>query len=259
MPPRSNRARANGPGPRRQTRPELDLVALAQIAGRITGLTPLLRDPDRRAVEVDGAFAVSLHVETVVLAGLKVGRAVEGPVLVQAVVRDLEKRAWDAALGLLAARGRSRHEVERALARTYPGETVERVLERLTGGGWLDDADYARRYVESHRDLGERRLVQDLARRGVARETALAAVRETLGDVDAVAGAREAAAHRLQHMRDVDRQTAHRRLAGFLSRRGYSFETIAAALGPLLKDLPPAPHPRRAGLWRPGAEEDGTR
>lgn len=257
MPPRSNRAGAGGPGPRRYTRPEVDLVALAQVSGRITGLTPLLRDPDRRAVEVDGAFAVSLHGETVILAGLKVGRVVAGPELVEAVRRDLEKRAWEAGLGLLAARGRTRREVERALARTYPDETVQRVLERLAGGGWLDDADYARRYVESRRDLGERRLVQDLTRRGVAREVSLAAVRETLGDVDAVANAREAAEHRLQHMTGADRQTAQRRLAGYLSRRGYGFETITAALGPLLKGLPSAPRSRKAGgLRRDGTEED---
>jgi len=257
MEARNNTAGAGRPGPRRYTKAAVDLEALRHVSGQVTGLTPLKRDPDRRAVEVDGSFAVSLHLETVVLAGLKVGRVVDGLALVQAVLRDLHKQTWDAALGLLAARARTSREVERALSRSYPAETVQQVLERLAAGGWLDDADLAHRYVQTHQDLGERRLLQDLTRRGVAREVALSAIRDGLSQVDATEIAREAAAQRLAHMPNVDRPTAQRRLAGYLSRRGYGFETIAAALGPLLKDLPAAPFRRMgSGMRGAGAEED---
>lgn len=246
----SKRSGAGSARPRsRNTAPDLEL--LAQLSGRITAMEPQQHDPKRRSIFIDGEFALGLHEETIILAKLKVGREVNGPQLVEALRRDEAKRAWDDALVMLGAAPRSRREVERKLARRYPPEVVQAVVERLAGGGWLDDAEFARGYVRAHGEFGERRLLQELARRGVAREVAQETVRSALGEVDATGQAREAAAQRLRRMAGVDRETAQRRLAGFLARRGYGFETISRALGPLLEELPHAPRPeRRSSMGR---------
>lgn len=245
-------------GPRRRTSPP-DLEALAQLAGRITAMEPQKTDPRRRSVFIDGVFAVGLHEETVILAGLKVGRQVNGPVLVQAIQKDEAKRAWDDALIYLGAAPRTRRDIEKKLARRYQPDLVQQVVERLAGGGWLDDAEFARIYVRSHSDYGERRLLGELARRGVDRGVAAAVVQEAMGSVDAVQQARDAVASRAGRMADVDRDTAQRRLGSFLARRGYDFDTISRALAPLLADLPRAPRaPRTSMGWRrrrPNEEE----
>jgi regulatory protein len=238
----NNQAGARYGGPRSRTQPP-DLEALALLSGRITAMEPQKKDPKRRSIHIDGAFAVGLHEETILLARLKVGQEVEGARLVEAVRRDEAKRAWDDALVYLGVAAHSRREVERKLARKYPAEVAESVVERLVNGGWLDDTEFARAFVRSHGDRGERRLLQDLARRGVASAVARPIVQEALGAVDAVAQAREAAAIRLGRMAGVDRDTAQRRLTGFLARRGYDFATISRALSPLLADLPRAPRP----------------
>ncbi|HYF91195.1 MAG TPA: regulatory protein RecX [Symbiobacteriaceae bacterium] len=243
----SNWAGARFGGPRVRARTAPDLEALAQLSGRITAIEPQQKDPKRRSVFVDGEFVLGLHEETIILAKLKVGQQVDGPKLAEAVRRDEAKRAWDGALGYLGAAPRSRRDVERKLARRYPPEVVSGVIERLEGGGWLDDAEFAAAYVRSRSEYGERRLLGDLARKGVAREVAARVVRELLGTVDAVIQAREAAAGRLSRMPGTDRATAQRRLTGFLARRGYDFATISRALEPLLAGLPRVEKPARWG------------
>jgi regulatory protein len=181
---------------------------------------------------------------------------------VEAVRRDEAKRAWDDALVMLGAAPRSQREIERKLGRKYPPEVAAGVVERLVNGGWLNDAEFAQMYVRAHADYGERRLLQDLARRGVPATVARPVVTEALGEVDAVAQARELAAVRLGRMTGPDRDTAQRRLAGFLARRGYDFGTISQALAPLLADLPRAPRPAGRGFGnslrrtRPTADEE---
>ncbi|HWI64743.1 MAG TPA: regulatory protein RecX [Symbiobacteriaceae bacterium] len=229
-----------------------DLEALAQLSGKITAMEQQQKDPKRRSIFVDGEFVLGLHEETVILAKLRVGQTVDGTKLVEVLRRDEAKRAWDDALGFLSACARSRREVERKLARRYPPEVAAGVVERLANGGWLDDAEFAAVYVRSHAAYGERRLLTDLARKGVARETAARVVKELVGAVDAVEQAREAAQARFARMAGADRDTAQRRLSGFLARRGYDFETISRALAPLLADLPRV---RKTRTWGRREEE----
>jgi len=240
-------------GPRSRVKQAPDLEALGQLSGKITALEAQKKDPKRRSVFVDGQFVLGLHEETVLLARLKVGQTVDGPKLVEVLKRDEAKRAWDDALVYLGAAPRSRREVERKLARRYDAEVAQGVMERLIAGGWLDDAEFAAAYVRSHGAYGERRLLTDLSRKGVAREVAAQVVRDLLGEVDSLEQARAAAEGRLRRMTDVDRETAQRRLAGFLARRGYGFDLISRALAPLLADLPRAERRRRT--WGRREEE----
>ncbi len=252
----NKRAGAGSSGPRRLASNKVDLEAVGQVSGRITAIEPQQKAPNRRSIYVDGAFVVGLDMETVAIRRWKVGLTIEGAALVEAARADEEKRAWDAALTFLAVTARSRREVEKRLQRFFPAEVAEKVMGRLERGGWLDDAEFARRYCQSKAGFGERRLLQELARKGIARDVAMAAVRQALGTVDATAGARELAERRLRSMAGVDRDTAHRRLAGFLARRGYDFETVSRALAPLLKDLAPAPRKLARGQRRFASEED---
>ncbi|MFO7273349.1 MAG: regulatory protein RecX [Bacillota bacterium] len=231
--------------PRRQVDPE----ALRQVSGRITALAEQ-RDPERRSVFVDGEFVLGLHLEAILRCGLKVGAPVDGETLVAAYALDLEHQAWEAGLRLLAAAPRTRRDVARRLGRRFPPATVERVLERLSEAGWLDDREYAVNYVRSHPDYGSRRLLAELVRKGVDREMAAEVVAAERGADDVREQARALAEARLRRMTGVDRVTAARRLAGYLARRGFGPETVRSAVAPLVAHLPDPPEPRRRGLQR---------
>ncbi|MGN1370213.1 MAG: regulatory protein RecX, partial [Aristaeellaceae bacterium] len=78
--------------------------------------------------------------------------------------------ALDRAVGYLAARARSKQEIEQKLLQAgYRPCTVEMVLYKLEREHLLNDADFARQWVESraHHKLGRSRIALELRRKGI--------------------------------------------------------------------------------------------
>jgi regulatory protein len=137
---------------------------------------------------------------------------------------DPEAVARKILLDALTGQARSRQELRAKLAKKdVPDELAERLLDRFTDVGLVDDGAFARSWVDSRqrsRGLARRALAHELRRKGVDDETARAA----LDDLDP--DREEEAAHllvrkKLHSVRGVDRATATRRLAGVLARKGY--------------------------------------
>ena len=111
-------------------------------------------------------------------------------------------------------------------------EVAEEILDRFTELGLIDDAQYARMFVESrhaNRGLGAQALAFQLRQRGVDGELVTAA----LGQLDSEQQFETAcrlAESRLARMSGLDAQVAQRRLAGFLARKGYSGDVALRAV-----------------------------
>jgi regulatory protein len=137
---------------------------------------------------------------------------------------DSESVARAILLDALAGRARSRHELRQRLARkNVPDELAERLLDRFTEVGLVDDGALARSWVESRqrsRGLARRALAQELRRKGVDDETARTAVND-LDPAREEEAARQLVRKRLRSLRDVGHATATRRLVGLLARKGY--------------------------------------
>jgi regulatory protein len=97
-----------------------------------------------------------------------------------------------AAVRFLEARPRSVGEVRRRLRSAgYPAGLVDGALERLAELDFLDDAGFARAWIESRdraRPRGERTLRIELAQKGVARDIVDAALEDRRAGVAARAG-----------------------------------------------------------------------
>jgi regulatory protein len=142
------------------------------------------------------------------------------------VARQIDE-AHDVALRRLSVRARTEQEMREDLARRdVPAEAIDVVVGRLIGARLIDDAAFARAWVEERRHrkgLSRARLWQELRRKGVD-DQSIAAALETLGnggDEEAEV-ALEAARRRVGALRGLDAATAQRRLAGYLARRGFS-------------------------------------
>jgi regulatory protein len=127
-------------------------------------------------------------------------------------------------LRLLTGAARSRGQLEEALRRRdVPDEVAERVLDRFTEVGLIDDAAFARSLVVSRqadRGLSRRALAAELRRRGVGDEDAAQAL--ALVDDDAeVEAARRLAERALRSSAGQPRQARIRRAVAALGRRGY--------------------------------------
>ncbi|SOJ54524.1 Regulatory protein RecX [Mycobacterium simulans] len=131
-------------------------------------------------------------------------------------------------LRLLTARARTRAELAGQLAkRGYPDDISNRVLDRLTTVGLVDDTDFAEQWVQSRRanaGKSKRALAAELHTKGVDDDV----ITTVLGGIDA--GAERARAEQLVRARLrretlADEARVSRRLVAMLARRGYSQTT----------------------------------
>ena len=149
-----------------------------------------------------------------------------------------EQTARTICLRLLEARPRSRRELADALAkRGAPEDVAERVLDRFTEVGLVDDAEYARMLTASRvreRGLARRAVAAELRRRGVGDEESGAAL-ATIDPDEEQAAAFRLAARRQRSLRGHAPDVQLRRLVGYLGRRGYpaglAHRAAAAAVG----------------------------
>lgn len=151
---------------------------------------------------------------------------------------DPEAVAHAIALRLLEARPRSRQELAEALRRRRVPETaVAAVLDRLAAVGLVDDDSFAAAWVDSRhagRRLGRRALRAELARKGIAGETAEQAL-STVSVEDERATAVALVERRLRSLAGVDDAAKIRRLSGLLARKGIptgvARQVVLAAVG----------------------------
>jgi regulatory protein len=139
--------------------------------------------------------------------------------------RVLDARAARlAAADLLSRRAWTAAELTRRLARRgAPADVAAAVVADLTGRGYVDDAAFARHFVETRaaRGYGASRLAAELRARGVA-QAHIADALEALGGDTALEQARAIARRRLPALRRVAPERAAGRLRDHLLRRGFA-------------------------------------
>ncbi len=158
------------------------------------------------------------------------------------------KKLAPASLYKFAVRALGRHshtstELERKLrGRAARPESVDEILRRLREQGWLDDeraAESHSYYRREYDSLGRRRVVGELRRRGIERETAERIVEETYADSDELELIRSFLHRKLGRPFDearIDNRKEIGRLYRSLVRAGFSTVKIIEALGQLSAD-----------------------
>lgn len=141
---------------------------------------------------------------------------------------DPESVARKILLDQLTGRARTRAELATKLAqRDVPDDIAARLLDRFTEVGLIDDAAFARQWIEQRqegRGLARRALSQELRRKGVDDETVREALEERAeDDPDAeLEAARMLVRRKLRSVQGLDHDKAVRRLVGMLARKGHS-------------------------------------
>jgi regulatory protein len=141
------------------------------------------------------------------------------------------KSCHERALGLLAVRARSRHELEsRLLAAGFQPDEVSEVLDRLERVGLVDDEAFARQLAEHRfgvKRMGVRAVSAELRSKGVAVAVIGSVVDGELPGDDA--RALDFARSRASRLGDLDAAKAFTRLSAALMRKGYSPEVARGA------------------------------
>ena len=191
-------------------------------------------------VELDDGSYVSLRRDVFGEEGYQTNEEVPWDRLRDAVLESETRHAKAVAYRFLSERPRTVKEMTDRLAKEDLGtKSIEAVVADLTRSGYLDDEQFARLWAESranNRPRGRRAVSAELRKLGVARETiehVLDSYYPDDGDL-----VRKVAVRRADSLRHLDRATFRRRLAGYLSRRGFDYATVAPLLDELWEESP---------------------
>jgi regulatory protein len=145
---------------------------------------------------------------------------------------DLQ-RAKRIAYRALSKRAMTEQEIcERLVKKGFDERTVEAAVVDLKHLRLIDDAAFARMWAEERmrrKPMGQERLDAELASKGIPEEIRNAILSETFVGIDPVAIAIEALRKKVGIYGRFDRETALRRMTGFLLRRGFDDETATTA------------------------------
>jgi len=158
-------------------------------------------------------------------------------------VGDPEAQARQICLRLLTIAPRTRAQLAQALHRRgVPAEAAETVLSRFADVGLIDDAAFARAWVESRhhsRGLSRRSLSAELRRQGIESEEIREAV-DTLDPEQEAATARRLVEQKMAGTRGQPPEVRVRRAAGALARKGYPAGLVFRLIKEVLEQESPS-------------------
>lgn len=202
---------------------------------RITALKAQARSHDRVNVFIDGKYSFSLDMSQVVSLGVKVGNEYDATELSALKDESLFGKLYMRALEYVLMRPRSRREVGDYLYRkTRPTRTrmgglkegyskvlTDRVFQRLIDKGYVDDAVFARYWVENRnvrKGISARKLRGELMQKGV--ESSI------IDEVMSVSTRDEADDLQKIIAKKISKYDDEQKLIAYLARQGFGFEDI---------------------------------
>lgn len=148
-------------------------------------------------------------------------------------VDSLEEEIRQALLKNITRGSKSSGQLRTAmLAKEYPSELVDQLIERLTEVGLIDDFRMAKDLVDSQlsrKAVAKSALARTLREKGFAKDAIDAALVGIDSDSELEA-AKKVAETRIRQLMKLEPDVRSRRLAGFLSRKGYSSSVVWAAV-----------------------------
>jgi regulatory protein len=197
------------------------------------------------ALHVDDEYVCVVSESLVASWRLFRGRELSSDDLTELGAAASAERVMGDAHRLLGHRARSTDELRRRLlAKEHEEAAVEHALERLTAGGLLDDAAFARSFVADKRRLegwGVERIRRGLRQLGVDAADVDAALGEGTDD-DAGELDRALAVLRKRGSPRHPLEAERRRAFDALRRRGFSTPTAYAAIRVWTEEQPPQPN-----------------
>lgn len=202
--------------------------------GTVSRITAQKGDPTRVSLYLNGEFAFGLSAELAMKEGLRRGITLSVLDQERMLAEDQALSARAAAVAYVSRRSRTSKELAQWIERKgYPVQVAQDVVARLQSLGYVDDATYACRFAEARasRGYGARRIVQELAQKGISLELAHDALEGVLDDESEFESVRQLARRRSDRLQNVsDLRKRKKKVFDYLIRRGFSPEIVRNAI-----------------------------
>ncbi len=195
---------------------------------KITAITAQVKTPGRYSIFIDGKFAFGLSQAGLLSSGIRIGQEYSATQLEQLKDTAQVDKMYNKVLELVMRRPRSQWEIEDYLKRKkQEPELIGNVVARLSERGFVDDADFARRWVESRHLLkptSTRKLTLELKQKRISDEI----IRQVLSDDQT--DEREVLRAEITKKRRQTRYQDDQKLIAYLARQGYRYDDIKTVL-----------------------------
>ncbi len=183
---------------------------------------------DKIHISVDGEYVLTVDEGYFVCLRLKNGQEISEEEFLSLSEKINHRRAYNAAVSLLARRDHSEKELFRKLCEKGYAEGAETALERLKNEGYVDDLRFAVSFSNELirlKHYGKRRVEQELYKKGVSRDDISEALCAVKFEEDAL--------HELirrKYIFKIKDDKSRQKTIAALMRLGYGYSEIKEAL-----------------------------
>lgn len=198
---------------------------------KITDIKQQVKRQDRYSIYVDGKYLFSFSENELINSGLKKGQELTEQELLALKDQAVLDKAYDRTLNLISHRPRSEFELRDYLKRKeYDEDVIAQTIERLSSRGYVNDLDFAQRWVATRRLLkstSKRRLSQELRQKRISDDV----ISQVL-EADET-NERDVLKELVEKKRRQSKYQDDQKLMQYLARQGFNFDDIKFALDEL--------------------------
>jgi len=198
---------------------------------KITDIQSQKKNKDRVSLFIDDDFFCGLDLLSCNKHRLKIGDEVDSEKLASAVLESECNSAFEKCMGLINNRIRTEKEIGAYLKEKQYGEDIiEKTIQKLTDYNFIDDKEFCRQYINSHRKKwGRLKIVYGLRQAGVNSDTINESFEtETPQDSEA-----KILALKYIGNKPFDKQ----KLYAYLARKGFDSGIIKSAISGSIEEL----------------------
>lgn len=195
---------------------------------KVTKISAQVKTQGRYSIFVDDKFAFGLSELGLINSGIKIGTELSEQQLEELKAEADTDKLYNRAIGLLARRPRSEWELRDYLKRKkVEPEQVDTILNTLSIRGYVNDEDFAQRWVENRRllkPISKRKLSMELKQKRISDEI----IQKALSEDEAAE--LEVLKQLVEKKRTQTRYQDDKKLMAYLAGQGFGYADIKAAL-----------------------------
>lgn len=195
---------------------------------KITDIKQQVKRQDRYSIYVDGKYAFSFSEHELLSSSLRINQEFTPDELEKLKKTAVEDKAYMRALDLLMRRFRSEWELRDYLKRKeYTPDIIDKIINRLSGAGYVNDKKFATSWVENRRLLkstSKRKLQMELRQKRIADDVIQEVLSEDETDERQVL--KDLIAKKQMQTRYQDPQ----KLMAYLMRQGFNYDDVKSAM-----------------------------
>ncbi|MBC7961061.1 MAG: regulatory protein RecX [Vallitaleaceae bacterium] len=199
-------------------------------------VTDIVKDKKKNKIFSEDQFLFSLYYTEIKRYGLEVGEEISSALIEQIVQEVILKRGTTYVYHLLSKKDYTSQEVIGKLLKADYNETqAEVILQIVTDQGFVDDENYARRYISQLQGTKSmRQLMYVLKNKGIQDDV----LKEVMADlqVDEYEAAKKAIEKKLKNRSTLTFEEQGK-LYAYMMNKGYKGSTVQKVLGEVLLNL----------------------